>query len=256
MLPVSHSGLLPTVTASVTKPALIIDPDRRAQIDASLKSIFPSELSGLISDYDISLASQPLQVDDSGNLMDSEENRVIRSAIREALISDGADPKIKRQIFINVMQFQCQREFQKLLLELRNLSLPVNLNNTDLSRLFLKDIHLDQATAVGINLSGSIIENCSFSQTSLKNANLKNATFKNVDLFQTFLYGAKFEQTQFIRCRATNLITNDTQIHNLAYLVQTVMYLNGTHTTKLSQLQTSPMALRVPLAFIPHCVIS
>lgn len=256
MLPVSHSGSLPTGSTSVTKPALIIDTDRRAQIDESFKSIFPSELSGLIADYDVPLASQPLHIDDRGNLIESAENRAIRSAIREALISDDTDPKIKRQIFINVMQFQCQREFQKLLLELRNRSLPVNLNNTDLSRLFLKDIHLDQATAVGINLSGSIIENGSFSQTSLKNANLKNATFKNVDLFQTVLYGAKFEQTQFVRCRATNLVTNDTQLHNLAYLVQTVLYLNGTHTTKLSQLQASPMNLRVPLAFIPHCVIS
>jgi len=256
MLPTSRPGPLPSLKPIVTKRALILDTDRRAQIDESLNSKFPSDLVGLIADYDISLASQPLRVDDRGNLIDSDENRAIRSAIREALLSADIDPKIKRQIFINAAQFQFQREFQILLSELRGLRVPVNLDNTDLSHLVLKGIYIDQARAVDINLSGSIIEGCNFSQVNLTNANLKGATLRNVGLFQSDLYGAQFERTQFIRCAATNLITNDTHLHNLAYMARTVVYLNGTHTTKSSHLQVSRTSLRVPLTFIPQCVIS
>jgi hypothetical protein len=256
MLPIPHSGPLPKLTPTAPTSALIADTDRRAQMNESLNPILPSELVGLIAEYDMPLASQPLRVDDRGNLIESDENRAIRSAIRDALISQDIDPKIKRQIFINAMQFQYRREFHMLLSELRNLCIPVNLNNTDLSCLFLKGFYLGQATAVSINLSGSIIEDCSFAQANLTNANLKGTSFKNVDLFKASLYGATFEKTRFVYCAAGNLITNDMSIDQLACLDRTIVFIHGTHTTKPSHLEDRAHQLTVLPTNISPCVIS
>jgi len=257
MLPSSCSSAMLWQTPSVSQPAIVEDCRRKERIAESLP-IFPPELVDLVEDYlsCLTLAVLPLQVNERRVLIKSEKNQDIRSAIVDVLTSGQADPKIKRQIIVNVMQYKYQREFRILIEELQTMNMQVNLDNTDLSNLRLTGIYLVNVSAVNLDLSASTLIFANFSDAVLTNANLEGTTFIDSVLINADLYGAHIDQTNFFWCSAQDLITSDTELSTITVMSDSDLFLKGIHTTKKSQFQFRSIALNsVPFRCHDFCVI-
>lgn len=257
MLPSSCSTAMLWRTPSAIKPAIVEDPRRKERITESLPS-FPPKLVDLVDEYlsYLTLAVLPLQVDERRVLIKSEKNQDIRSAIKEVLTSVQTDPKIKRQIIVNVMQNKYQKEFRILIEELQTMNMHVNLNNTDLSNLRLSGIYLVHVSAVNLNLSESTLIFVNFSDGVLTNANLKGTTFIDSVLVNTDLCGAQIDQTDFHWCSAQDLVTDDTELSSITVMSDSELFLKGVHTTQKSHSKLQSITLNsVPFRCHDFCVI-
>jgi len=161
----------------------------------------------------------------------------------EVMASAYVDPKIKRQVIVNVMQHKYQREFRILIEELQTMGLHVNLDNTDLSNLRLTSMYLVNVSAINLNLSQSTLTFANFSDGLLTNANLTETTFIDSILINTDLYGAQIDKTDFHTCLAQNLNTNDTELSNIVIIEDSDLFLDGLHTTQKSHFQLQSITL-------------
>ncbi len=257
MLPSSCSTAMLWRSPSAIKPAIVEDSHRKERITQSLPS-FSHDLVDLVDEYlsYLTLAALPLQVDERRVLIKSEKNQDIRTAIKEVLTSAQTDPKIKRQIIVNVMQYKYQQEFRILIEELHTMDMHVNLDNTDLSNLRLTGIYLVHASAVNLNLSESTLIFVNFSDGVLTNANLKGTTFIDSVLENTDLRGAQIDETDFSWCSAQDLVTNDHELSSVSVMSDSDLFLKGVHTTQTAHFQLRSITLNsVPLRCLDFCVI-
>jgi len=234
----------------------VVNGERRSVLDQAL-SLFPSDLIGLVAEYDSTLAMRPLQLGLDSAVLLSDENDAIWTAVREALIAPDTDPRITRQIIVNVLQYRYEQKFNKLLSEFESNQVRIKLDQVDLSCMRLKEIHFPLASAVNIDLTDSVLENVGLSGAMLAGANLTDTTFRNVFLANADLTGAQFTRTCFVGCYATNLITTEFRLNRLTYLAGSELYLNGMHTSHQSSHQSRRRRLMPPAPnFAPPCVIA
>jgi len=256
MLPASPAASMARILLPVASPVTTVDSDRRDAITAALP-LFPDQINGLISEYDRTLALCPLQVDALRVMIKNEENRDIRKAIQEALISNQTDPRIKRQIILNVIQYKYQREFRFLIEELQQQHLAVNFDNTDLSYLKMYGLYFGGASALNLDLSESTLVYVNFSGAQLRNSNLTGTTFVDSIMTKTDLVGAQIDKTNFNYCQADDLVTDDSELHYIAVQLESDLWLKGVHTTQKSHLQLQPITLRSDsFWFREYCSIS
>lgn len=256
MLPASPATSTARITPPVTKPATTVDSDRREVIAEALP-IFSDRVIDLVSEYDRTLAVRPLVVDQRKVLIKNQENGEIRRAIQEVLTSEHTDPRIKRQIILNVLQYKYQYEFRRLVEELQLQRIAVNFDNTDLSYLKLYGLYLVGASASNLNLSESTLIFANFSGAQLRKSNFTGTTFIDSIMTKTDLRDVQIDKTDFDYCQADELITNDTDLSAIAVRLESDLWLKGVHTTQKAHLQKQAITLNSNYFWYrEHCSIS
>jgi hypothetical protein len=170
--------------------------EKMAYVKAVVKkqSSLPDHLVRLTASYlpihtDFDLARQSL----SFNLLGQVTNLDVRQMIREALISNVCDLKIKRQIFLNLLIARSRIyiiAFEDLLQEISDAGYLVNLDCVDMSYLKLVRLKLDNMTVRYADFSKTLIYGSTFIGSDLSGASFDNARIQLVNMQWAALNGA------------------------------------------------------------------
>ena len=268
---------------SAPKPTVIalIDSGREAALVAALPDL-PTDLTGLIAQYDASLASGALETDQTGQVVNTTLNRDITEAIVDVLTSASADPVIKLSIFTNALKAGYVADLNQIMDGIRLRGLRINLDYVDFSHLVMgsvdprkiegplrSDVQFLRSVPV-LKLNDVSAVRAKFSHARLLNvdlagADLTGADFSNTKLLRTSLIGANlsaalFDSSMFVMCGAMNLVTTDSGLKSLVLISSNKisLKLSGVHSTVQQNVLKEPLTLNSSL--LPgssrHCVIS
>ncbi len=173
----------------------------------------PGIVAELISQYaceDSVWAEQPLKTD-FRTVIDNEENQTIRSAIKRALASPDCDPKIKRSVFKNMMDFTenlkniTYSEFNLTDREKLGENGYIQVINELLTemRTEISQIILDGADFSGVNLSHLNLTGASAVSTRFSSMKMEYLVWKCGDFS-----GAQFNDVNILQCRFKDSIFN------------------------------------------------
>jgi len=191
---------------------------------------FPVHVAELVSQYaceDSFWAKQPLKTD-FRSVIDSEENRMIKSAIKKALTSEDFDPKVKRAIFKNMADFNEQLKdvctsnerlsekeklgensyiqvINELLCEIRGNNGSIRLDNTDFTGINICNLNLSGTSAVA-----SKFESMKMEYVVWRCGNFSRAQFKDVNILQCRFKDSNFNRS--IHCRSNFYLTELTAV--------------------------------------------
>ena len=164
-------------------------------------------------EQDFSLAEQPLALNLFHQARTNEENHKIKLAIKRALVSFDCDPVVKRKIFENIMNIEkniqnerrkrCEtpvdisyvKEINILLDEIRRAGNRIILDNTDFTRVNIKNLDLTNASAVSAKFNCMEMEHVVW-----RNADFGSARFTSCEIRDCHFIQAAFSMTVFMKC--------------------------------------------------------
>ena len=183
--------------------------EKMAYVKAVIKkqSGMPDQLVNLTSHYlplqsNFDLALHPLKFDRYGNVT----NLNVRQMIREALISNVCELRIKRQIFVNMVAERSRfylLAFDRLLQEIDDSGYLVNLDCIDLSHLELTRIKLINTSLRYADFTMASIHSAAFTGSDLSGATFADAQLRLVNMEITVLNGVTWTGASLSRINLT-----------------------------------------------------
>ncbi len=194
----------------------------------------PTTVSDMISQLavpDFSLAAQPLELDKTGEPVDSPENRAIIACIELALTSSTfeCDPDIKSTIFANATEPGYHRKDygqlrpylakimnglstsgQQIILDdvvIKNMDMsyvgPINLSGMSAKRTIFENLDMDYFQMDDADLSGATFNGASLENATFNRANISDVTFRHVYFNNTPAGALTGNQMEIFKCHTT-----------------------------------------------------